>query len=128
MTRLPVEVERCATGADAWRLMEKHHIHHIPVMSGSRLKGIVSQHDLLEARLRSPNLAQVALETICHTDVLTVSPVTGIDQVAARMLERQVGSAVVVDGGFVVGIFTNTDALRALRGMFRGEKPAGGSS
>ena len=37
-----------------------------------------------------------------------------IDEVAEQMLDRRVGSALVMDGGFVVGIFTATDALRFL--------------
>jgi CBS domain-containing protein len=34
------------------------------------------------------------------------------------MMERHLGSAVVVDDGVVVGIFTITDALRALIAAF----------
>ena len=43
-----------------------------------------------------------------------VRPDTLVDEVARQMLSRKVGSAVVIDGGFVVGIFTTTDALRVL--------------
>jgi CBS domain-containing protein len=35
------------------------------------------------------------------------------------MAERKHGSAVVVEGGKVVGIFTTTDALRALVAVLR---------
>lgn len=59
-----------------------------------------------------------SVEEIWQEDVLSVSPVTAVDEVAQRMLERGVGSAVVVDGGFVVGIFTTTDALRVLSELF----------
>ena len=115
MTHLPVECDRCQTVADAVSLMEEHHIRHLPVMNGSRLRGIVSQRDILEARLRQGDaLDEMPLETISRADVLAVSPVTPVDQVAQQMIDRRVGSAVVVDGGFVVGMFTTTDALRVL--------------
>ena len=119
MTHLPVELERCETIDDALSLMEAHRIHHIPVMSGSRLKGIVSERDILAARNRySDQLGTMAIEEVCEVEVLTVSPIEPVNEVAEQMLSRQVDSAVVVDGGFVVGIFTSTDALRALCQLF----------
>jgi acetoin utilization protein AcuB len=119
MTHLPVEIDRCETVAEAVRLMDDHQIHHLPIMTGSRLRGIVSQRDVLAARLRQGDaLDEMPLESICSADVLTVSPVTPVDQVAERMLARRVGSAVVVDGGYVVGIFTTADALRVLCAIF----------
>ncbi len=119
MTHLPVEIDRCETVAEADRLMEAHQIRHLPIMTGLRLRGIVSQRDIAAARLRHGDaLHEMPLESICSHDVLTVSPVTSIDQVAEQMLARRVGSAVVVDGGYVVGIFTKADALRALCSLF----------
>ena len=119
MTHLPVESDRCETVAEAVRLMEMHHVRHLPVMTGSRLRGIVSQSDIVAARLRHGDaLDEMPLEAICQADVLTVSPVMPIDQVAEKLLDRHVGSAVVVDGGYVVGMFTKTDALRVLVALF----------
>ena len=119
MTHLPVEGERCETVADAARLMESHHIRHLPVMSGSHLKGIVSQRDILSTRLRYGDAADaMMLEEICSTDVLKVGPLTPVNEVAGQMLDRRLGSAVIVDGGYVVGVFTSTDALRTLQTLF----------
>ncbi len=119
MTHLPVEIDRCQTVAEAQRLMETHEIHHLPIMTGLRLRGIVSQGDILAARIRhGAALDELPAESVGSTDVLTVSPVTPVDQVAASMLARRVGSAVVVDGGYVVGIFTAVDALRTLSNLF----------
>ena len=126
MTRVPVEVDRCQTVAEAAELMAANEIRHIPVLRGYHLRGIVSQRDLLEAELRFGDAArQMTLEEICQADVLKVGPMEHIDEVAGQMLERKVGSAVVVDGGFVVGIFTTTDALRAIQALFG---PSTGSS
>ncbi len=119
MTRLPVEVERCETVAEAIHAMETHGIRHVPVMSGSHLQGLVSQRDILQARISHGDAADaMPLQDICQQDVLTVSPTSKINEACRQMLERKVGSAVVVDGGFVVGIFTTTDALRALVMLF----------
>ena len=118
MTRLPVEAENCETVADALRVMESHGIRHIPVMSGAHLSGLVSDHDILQAQLTYGDRANdMVLEDICQKDVLSVGPMTSINDVARAMLARKVGSAVVVDGGYVVGIFTTTDALRVLQNL-----------
>ncbi len=119
MTHLPVEAERCQTVADAASLMESHHIGHLPVMNGSHLQGIVSHSDISAARLSYGAAADaLMLEEVSSQIVLTVSPLTPIDDVASKMLDRRIGSAVVVDGGYVVGVFTATDALRCLRDLF----------
>ncbi len=44
----------------------------------------------------------------------TVSPDAPLRDVARTMAEQKFGSAVVVDGDEVTGVFTTTDALRAL--------------
>lgn len=119
MTHLPVELERCETVEDAVALMDAHSIHHLPIMSGSHLRGMVSQRDILAARLRyRDRLETMPIEAIGQTDVLTVSPLDRVDEVARQMLARQTDGVVVVDGGFVVGIFTSTDALRAVCQLF----------
>ena len=118
MTHLPVESERCQTVADAEALMREHQIRHLPVMSGSHLKGVVSYHGLLEGRVRHGDaLDQMLLEDVCQENALQVSPVTPINEVVGEMLASHVDSAVVVDAGYVVGMFTTTDALKALQTM-----------
>ena len=119
MTRLPVEVEGIDTIGQAEKLMEGGGIRHIPVFNGSNLVGIVSDRDIREARLRVRNANKVRLDEICTRDVATVSPVASASEAVKTMLDRRIGSVVVVDGGFVVGIFTTTDALRVVNDYFR---------
>lgn len=119
MTHLPVEAEKCLSVGEAEALMQRHSIHHLPVMNGSKLVGIVSHQDLLQTQLRSGGKAgDETLEAICRADCLTVHATTPVDQVARRMIERGMDSAVVTDGGFVVGVFTTTDALRLLTQVY----------
>ncbi len=119
MTRLPLEIERIDNVANAKRLMALFGIRHVPVMSGLHLLGVVSQRDILNATVRrGRNIDDLPIGEICQKDVLQVSPLMPIDEVARHMLDRKVGSAVVVDGEYVVGIFTSTDALKAIVGLF----------
>ena len=119
MTRLPLEIEQIDNVANARRLMELFDIRHVPVMKGLHLKGIISQRDILNATIRhGQNIDELPIDEIYQEDVLTVSPVTPIDEVIQQMRDRSVGSAVVVDGEYVVGIFTTTDALKMLLSLF----------
>ena len=117
MTRLHVEIERVDNVANAIRLMELFDVRHVPVMNGSHLEGVISERDILRARIDT-DIDDISLQEICSRNVLTVGPLTPVDQVAQQMLERRVGSAIVVDGGYVVGIFTSSDALRTLTEIF----------
>ena len=53
-------------------------------------------------------------------DVLTVPAETSLREAARVMRDRNVGAAVVVDGGRIAGIFTERDLLRAVAD---GEQP-----
>jgi CBS domain-containing protein len=51
-------------------------------------------------------------------DLLTVEPGETITQVAQRMVERNLGAVVVLEGGRLVGIMTERDLMRAVaRGL-----------
>ncbi|MGH9042695.1 MAG: CBS domain-containing protein [Acidimicrobiia bacterium] len=47
------------------------------------------------------------------TKVFSATPVQSVSEAAQVMVEGRVGSVVVIDGPWLVGIFTERDALRA---------------
>jgi CBS domain-containing protein len=55
-----------------------------------------------------------AVREIMARDVLAVEPATRLLDAAGRMHERNVGAVVVVEGGRLVGIFTERDVLQAV--------------
>jgi CBS domain-containing protein len=54
------------------------------------------------------------LGDVMTRDVLAVAPEDTIGEAAQQMVERGVGSAVVLDYGRLIGIFTERDLLRAV--------------
>jgi acetoin utilization protein AcuB len=115
MSRLPQEIDRRERLTTAIRMMETHAVRHLPVMDGSHLVGVLSRQDVQNAFQRHGGSAEaVAVGDVCTREPLTLSPSTAMSEAARRMLERAVTSALVVDGGVLVGIFTSVDALRVL--------------
>ena len=111
----PHAIGKGETLAAAHRLMRQHRIRHLPVLEGGKLAGILSQRDLYFVEtLNGVDPEQVAVEEAMSPEPYIVSRDTPLHTVASEMWKRRLGSAVVVDGARVVGVFTATDAMHAL--------------
>ena len=130
MTTTPHSIGVEQTLSKAHSMMREHAIRHLPVLHGGRLLGILTERDLrLVESLAGVDPATVTVEDAMSTVVYSVSPEAPLDEVVATMAERRLGSTLVVDGARLVGIFTTTDALVALRDVLRGSAgPAGRSA
>lgn len=96
-------------------IMRAHRIRHLPVILSGRLVGVVTMTDLhLMETLPGVDPGQVPVEDAMSEHVVTVEPDAPLYEVAEEMLEKRVGSVMVLEHGRLVGIFTTADALRAL--------------
>lgn len=101
--------------AAAHRLMNELGIRHLPVLEKRELVGIVSMRDLhLVETLEGVDPKEVTVEEAMSQDTFRVGPNASLTKVAREMAKHKYGSAVVMRGSEVVGIFTTIDALRAL--------------
>jgi len=109
--------------AEVQRLMRHNNIRHVPVVSGKRLVGMMTDRDLREA-LPSPattlTRGEIAyqMETTpikaCMTrDVVWVSSDITMADAARVLVQRKIGCLPVVDNGTLVGVVTDMDCLRA---------------
>jgi acetoin utilization protein AcuB len=115
MTAAPRTVGPRQTLADAHALMRAHRIHHVPVVQNGKVVGIVTQRDLLLIEsLPDVNPSEVPVEDAMTRDLFIVTPRTPLAVVASEMADRRLGSAIVMDEDVVAGMFTATDACRAL--------------
>jgi acetoin utilization protein AcuB len=120
MTLGAVVIGSDGTLAEAHAVMRARGIRHLPVVDGGRLVGVVSQRDLyLLETLRGVDREAERVREAMTPDPFTAAPDAPLDEVAARMAEHKYGSAVVVDRGSVIGVFTTIDALRALAAIAR---------
>jgi acetoin utilization protein AcuB len=119
----------------ARELMTMGRFLHLPVLDEGRVVGVVSQHDLFRSALMAAVLgfaqgAQKALlRTLRAKDVMsepaiTVPPEMTVEDAARLMLETKIGCLPVVEDGALVGLVTETDALRHFLGVSRGEPAA----
>lgn len=118
MSRLPAETDRRELLSAVVRQMREQQCHHVPIMDGTHLYGILSREDLHEIALRDEaSTKELTAGDVCTRDVLTVEPMAPILEVAQAMLDRQISSALVTDGDVLVGIFTSTDALKLIAAL-----------
>jgi acetoin utilization protein AcuB len=115
MTPQPLTIGRDQTLAVAHRMMREHGVRHLPVLERGQLVGMLSERDLyyLET-VAGIDLAKDRVDDGMSADAYAVSADESVHEVARVMADRKLGSAVIMDRGHVIGIFTAIDALRLL--------------
>ena len=116
MSVAPHSIEPHQTLSSARAKMKQEKIRHLPVRSGGQVVGLLSERDLnLLASFREISLEKATVADAMVPDPFQVKGTEALAKVAADMAERRIGSALVMsEGGQLAGIFTYTDALRAL--------------
>jgi CBS domain-containing protein len=116
--------ERLDVAADLMRLAR---VRHLPVMSGGRLVGMVTERDLLHAS--SPSVTGLEPEAarnwmagipVCDVmveNVVTIDPGASMRSAAEMMLYMKIGCLPVIEHGKLVGLITETDCLRLLSAL-----------
>jgi acetoin utilization protein AcuB len=115
MTSLPSTIGADLSVAVANVRMHEKGVRHLPVLAGGRIVGIISERDIAMIE----GLPGVDLQNLKISEAMTQDPFTcdkkaPLADVAAEMAARKIGSALVVDKGRVIGIFTTVDGLQAL--------------
>ena len=99
----------------AYAAMNRSHIRHLPVMSGDRLVGMLSERDVLAARARAEGGAwwTIPVRDAMHAPVQTAGPDDSLTEIAGRMAAAKIGAVPVVERGKLLGIATVSDVLNA---------------
>jgi CBS domain-containing protein len=100
---------------DAYEAMNRARIRHLPVTSGDKLVGMLSERDLFAARARADqgNWWTVPVSRAMQTPVHTARPDDSLSEVAGRMAMTKIGAMPVVEYGKLLGIATVADVLDA---------------
>jgi acetoin utilization protein AcuB len=120
MTASPYSIGFDQPCSSAYAALKKHDIRHLPVLQGGALVGVISDRDLyMLETLKDVDTGKLSVEEAMSTAVYAVSPETPLDEVLTTMADRKYGSAVVMNGAQVVGIFTTVDVCRAFADLLK---------
>lgn len=114
MTSMPHTIGGDIEIKKALGMMREFQIRHLPVLTGGKLIGILTDRDLKLAAAFSGS-ETMTVEEMMTAEPYSVLPEAPFDQVVLAMAEHKYGCAVVQQAnGKVVGIFTANDGLRVL--------------
>lgn len=115
MTHEAMTLDPRQTLADVVALMASRSFHHVLVVDpDDRLRGVVSDRDVLRALSRTPNWNNKNVCEVMTPESVTTTPEALISAAAQEMLERRINCLPVIGAdGRVCGILTSTDLLKA---------------
>ena len=114
MTKHPVLTSRTTSVEEALALMKKKGFRHLPIVENGKVVGIVSDRSLKEAGFYSDTM-RLTVGDVMILDPYCVDIRTPFSEVIQNMIERKIGSAIVLNLDHeVVGIFTSYDAMKIL--------------
>lgn len=125
MTKNVVKLNVTDDLTKAESLFKKHHIRHIPVVSGNKIIGMLSYTDLLRISFadavdeeeKSVDVTvynMFSVEQVMARNLVTVSPETTIKEVAEILASKEFHALPVCEGELLVGIVTTTDLIKYL--------------
>ncbi|MCH5671309.1 CBS domain-containing protein [Streptomyces gilvus] len=111
MTADPVTVEPQTSVTAVARLMRDQDLGAVLVTDGDRLRGLVTDRDLVvRALAEGGDPEQTTVAGACSDDLVTVAPDDDLDRAIRLMREHAVRRVPVVDHGRPVGIVSLGDA------------------
>lgn len=122
MVKSPRTVDLFETASAAEKIMRAGGFHHLPVIDGRKLYGVISDRDIVVARRAFQGEVfdgKVLVKDICLEEPLTVGADDALDKVAALMVKNRADAVVITANNEPVGIFTSNDACRCLSQMFK---------
>lgn len=129
MTPFPYSVELHAPLEEAWQAMQEHRVRHLPVTEEHTVVGLITDRDIrmVQSSSMPGNAADLQVKDIYISDPYIVHLDEPIDNVLLAMAERHIGSAIIMKGGKLAGIFTAVDACRCFGEYLRESFPRPGS-
>jgi len=129
MTREVITVQQDAPLSTVRSILRRHAIHHVPVLNGEMLVGILSSMDIsllaLDAYVGDDETAAAHLDAsfsiprVMSVEPVAVRPNDPIRHAAEILGDGSIHSLPVVDeAGRLVGLLTSTDLIRYLAGQY----------
>ena len=124
MTPSPYTIDSSRHLVNARRLLSELKVHHLPVVDKRGLVGVLSERDLRTAEhlYRDRSARDVYVRDLTLGEVYTVQETASLGEVVRALFRKKIGSALVLKGKKLAGIFTVTDALALFDELLSTEK------
>jgi CBS domain-containing protein len=110
-TLAPLSVDLCKPGFDALLLMARHNIHHLPVLDGQQIVGMITANDLTEQHISSA----VYLAGAIHRQTTVGGLVAAAAKVGALQCHLAAARASAYATGHIVTAITDAVTARLLQ-------------
>jgi CBS domain-containing protein len=101
------------TLGDARAIFLQKHIHHLPVLEGKKLVGMVTSWDIFKLGKSAEEYSGIKLKDVMTKKLATLDPGQHIGAVAEVLLRHLFHAVPIVnDEGELLGIVTSTDLIR----------------
>ena len=115
----------------ALKSMKDNKIRHIPIVNDHHiLVGIITERDVKDA---SPSIFQLELKenfltkpikNVMSTDLITGHPLDFVEEIAAVLIDNQIGCLPILQDRKLVGLITETDLLHTFVKLTGADQPA----
>jgi len=124
MTNHLTAIARNTTAAQIRAFFEQNNIHHLPVMDGGKLVGMVSKSDVLQVthcaslfhsekdrEINEKLMDSVLAEDIMSREIVKLSPTDSVETAAFLFANNKFHALPVVKNGVLVGMITTFDLI-----------------
>ena len=113
MTREVITADQEDSVAMARHIFLKNKVHHLPIVDGSTLVGILTTYDLFKLNgAAGKNYDEVRIGDVMTTHLATLEPEDKIGSAAELFLENRFHAVPIVKDGDLKGIVTSFDVIK----------------
>jgi len=106
LMKRPFVVEKNISLAEAAKIMSSKNIGSLLLISGDKVKGIVTEKDLIRNFTKHEKISQVM-----SSKIISIEPDESLDRAVEIMRDNKIKRLPVLDEGKLVGIITLTDVM-----------------
>ena len=115
MTTPVIAIEPTERLLDAFNILRRHQVKHLPVIEHGHLIGVLSDRDLLGHATRENNtyvFPRQTVESAMTAPVVTCHPDDPVEKAISLLLEKDISCLPVLEDGEIVGIVTSRSFLQ----------------
>ena len=114
MTRDVITAQQNDSLAVARNIFLRNKVHHLPIVNGSRLVGILTTYDLfkINGAQKGRDFEDITINEVMTKHVATLEPSDKIGSAAELFLENLFHAVPIVEEGELKGIVTSFDVIK----------------